>query len=119
MRKEIPILYDMFIKYIEDTVLPGRRVPKLMKSIAGSAVKAVLDLNYKITKKYTPRRFEDEMAGLSAGSGLPKAVFRQVNMIAELTKAACSIVGAWGKATSDGRLLHLRALDWDAFAPLW
>ena len=33
-------------------------------------------------------------------------------MIGELTKGACSMFGAWGKATSHGQTVQLRALDW-------
>jgi len=33
-------------------------------------------------------------------------------MIPELTRAACTVTGIWGSATSDGNLYHLRALDW-------
>lgn len=38
--------------------------------------------------------------------------FRRVHMIGELTKGACSMFGAWGKATSNGQTVQLRALDW-------
>ena len=46
------------------------------------------------------------------------AEIRRANMIPELFKAQCSIVGAWGVASKD-RLLHLRALDWDSGAPIY
>jgi len=39
-------------------------------------------------------------------------------MIPELFKAACTIVGAHGAATKDGKLLHLRGLDWLPLAPI-
>lgn len=42
----------------------------------------------------------------------------RANMLPELIQAACSIVGAWGPSTKDGRLLHLRALDWEPTAPV-
>lgn len=42
----------------------------------------------------------------------------EINMIPEYTRAGCSILGAWGKATKNGDLIHLRALDWDANNPL-
>lgn len=40
---------------------------------------------------------------------------RRVHMIGELTKGSCSMYGAWGNATASigGKLLQLRALDWD------
>ena len=39
-------------------------------------------------------------------------------MLPEYTRAGCSILGTWGKATSNGDLIHLRALDWDAHNPI-
>lgn len=39
-------------------------------------------------------------------------------MLPELTKAACTVVGSWGPATADGKLYHLRTLDWYEDAPV-
>lgn len=52
------------------------------------------------------------MRGISDASGVPFKYFRRVHMIGELTKGACSMFGAWGKATSNGQTVQLRALDW-------
>jgi len=41
-----------------------------------------------------------------------------MNLIPELLKASCSILGACGPATENGQLLHLRALDWEEHAPM-
>jgi len=38
---------------------------------------------------------------------------RRLNMFPELTQAACTVLGAWGPATTDQKLIHLRGLDWD------
>ena len=35
----------------------------------------------------------------------------QVNMLPELIRMQCSMMGAWGKSTSSGKLLQLRTLD--------
>ncbi len=43
---------------------------------------------------------------------------RRANILPELTQAHCTVTGAWGVATKGSRLLHLRALDWDAYAPI-
>ena len=45
-------------------------------------------------------------------------LLRRINFLPEIIKAACSIVGAWGPATEDGKVYHLRALDWDSKAPI-
>ena len=39
-------------------------------------------------------------------------------MLPEYTRAGCSILGAWGKATKNGDLIQLRALDWDVNNPI-
>jgi len=38
-------------------------------------------------------------------------------MIAEWTRAQCSMLGAWGAASFTGQLTQLRALDWDTDGP--
>ena len=53
------------------------------------------------------------MRGLSDASGIPFKYFKRVSMIGELTKGACSMFGAWGKATENNNAVQLRALDWD------
>merc|ERR1711968_239643 len=35
----------------------------------------------------------------------------QVNMLPELIRMQCSMMGAWGKSTAAGKLLQLRTLD--------
>jgi len=78
----------------------------------------LLDLNYKITKKYTPERYNEEMLGISRGAGVSMIKIRQVNLLPELLKASCSLLGAWGPATYSGELIQLRALDWESHAPM-
>lgn len=39
-------------------------------------------------------------------------------MIPEIIQAHCTVFGAWGPATEDGLLYHLRALDWNPFTPI-
>lgn len=80
----------------------------------------LLDLNWNIALPYIPQRYIDEMQGIVDGSGgkVDADLLRRVNMIPELTQAACSVIGAWGPSTADNSLLHLRALDWDGNAPI-
>jgi len=42
------------------------------------------------------------MRGLADASGIPFHYLRRISMIGELTKGACSMFGAWGKATPNG-----------------
>jgi isopenicillin-N N-acyltransferase-like protein len=62
-------------------------------------------------------KYYEEMRGLADGSGVPFNYFKRISMIGELTKGACSMFGAWGKATPNGNVVQLRALDWDFDGP--
>lgn len=52
------------------------------------------------------------MKGISDASGVPLKIFKRIHMIGQLTKGSCSMFGAWGKATTNGQTVQLRALDW-------
>ena len=43
---------------------------------------------------------------------------RRLNLLPELIKAACTILGAWSDATVSHGLIHIRGLDWDDQAPI-
>ena len=92
---------DWFIKFLFDWFI----IP-----VAYTA----LDLNWLVAFAYIPKRFEDEMQGIAAGSkGVVDYVkLRRINFIPELTRAACTIMGVNGAATLDRKLYHLRTLDW-------
>lgn len=79
---------------------------------------AALDLNWMVAQWYVPKRFKDEMKGIVAGSKgkVNYLKFRRINMVPELTRAACTILGVHGTATADGKMYHLRTLDWQPTA---
>lgn len=58
------------------------------------------------------------MKGIAQGSRVSYRNIRRVNIFPEFIRAACTIVGAWGKATPDGKVIQLRALDFDPNTPL-
>jgi isopenicillin-N N-acyltransferase like protein len=58
-------------------------------------------------------RFEQELIGLSDGSGVPLASLQTLHTIPLLMPYSCSSIAAWGKATADGHLYQTRNLDWD------
>ena len=66
------------------------------------------------------QHFFDEIQGFADGAGVDPTTILHLNMIPELVKAACSMLGAWGPATakSTAGLLQLRALDWGLDSPL-
>jgi len=71
-----------------------------------------------ITKKYTNKRYYEEIDGIGKGSKINAKEFAIVNMVPELIKAACTVAGVWGPATKVGNTLHVRALDWDYKNPI-
>ena len=64
------------------------------------------------TAAYSDDRFEQELLGLSDGSGLPLSTLQAVHTIPLLMPYSCSSIAAWGKATEDGHLYQTRNLDW-------
>ena len=57
------------------------------------------------------------MKGIADGSNNNVTVWelRQLNLIPELLKASCSIMGGFGMATTTGWPIQLRSLDVDLF----
>jgi hypothetical protein len=88
------------------------------KWVADLGLIGALDLNYDITRKYTPPWYDEELHGVADGSGVSYENIRRLNLLPELIKAACSVLGAWGESTISSTLLHLRSLDWDEKAPI-
>ena len=91
-----------------------------LTEVAKKIAFAAVDLNYEIAKPYMPARITDEMQGIHDGSNgvADYKMVRRINFLPEIIKAQCTIAGAFGAATKDGNLLHLRALDWDHNAPV-
>jgi len=69
----------------------------------------------------------DEIAGMAAGICMNRTspycheggkkltrTLEHVNMLPELIRMQCSMMGAWGKATPNGKLVQLRSLDFGA-----
>jgi hypothetical protein len=71
-----------------------------------------LDRVWGITAGYTDDRFEQELAGLAEGSGLPIRSLQHVHCLPLLMPYSCSSIAAWGQATEDGHLYQTRNLDW-------
>lgn len=73
---------------------------------------ATLDQVWATTAAYTDDRFEQELAGLAEGSGLPIRSLQHVHCLPLLMPYSCSSIAAWGSATEDGHLYQTRNLDW-------
>lgn len=119
MQKSILAMYSQFYAYIQSQADPYLKyLPDFLKKIIiDGGINAGLDYEILITHKYVADYFDQEMQGLADGLGIPYIEVLRFSMFPELIKAACSIVGAWGKATETGGLYHLRALDWGTTNP--
>jgi isopenicillin-N N-acyltransferase-like protein len=62
---------------------------------------------------YSDDRFEQELVGLSDGSGVPLSTLQAMHTIPLLMPYSCSSIAAWGQATEDAHLYQTRNLDWD------
>ncbi len=63
------------------------------------------------TSAYADDRLEQELLGLSDGSGVPLATLQAVHAVPLLMPYSCSSIAAWGDATEDGHLYQTRNLD--------
>lgn len=84
-----------------------------------------MDWVYVQEEEFMPQYLVDEMNGMGAGmcAAVPHTscnttqmqnLVKRVNMLPELIRMACTAYGAWDKATPDGKLVQLRALDFGA-----
>eukprot|EP00047_Mylnosiga_fluctuans_P010134 m.265448 g.265448 ORF g.265448 m.265448 type:complete len:431 (-) comp29675_c0_seq1:85-1377(-) len=115
-QKEIPLGLKQFYAWIADSI--QQILPWLPPEIADLVVKygapIALEWSYNMTHPFTPSKYDEEMQGVADGAGVSVWDIRNINMIAELIRAQCSVIGANGPATRntlDGTLLHLRTLD--------
>jgi hypothetical protein len=117
LQELVPLYFDYLEKQIENII---KIVPTFISQIiAELGLDGALDFTYEITRDYTPPWYEEELRGIADGSGVPYVEFRRMNLLPELIKASCSVIGAWDGATKlPSTLIHLRALDWDSLAPI-
>jgi len=89
MKDELKVMVKDFFGwaagFIANNVTQISMLPKwLRQDLAKGAVglaKKLLDVNYLITKKYTPKRWEDEFKGMAKGSGISHKTWRRINLI--------------------------------------
>lgn len=61
-------------------------------------------------KDYVPQEYKEEIQGMSDGSGLSFLDIAIGNIMADWFH--CCEAAAWGRATLDGKLIHMRSFDW-------
>ncbi|TNV78591.1 hypothetical protein FGO68_gene14312 [Halteria grandinella] len=114
--------YGMFLYYSDlEAYIGAEWIRKaIYYSVVVDVLAFILDLNHIVTAPFTPIWFYEEMQGIQDGSrGKVKLEhLRRMNLISEFTRAHCTVVGAWGAATADNKLYHLRTLDWNPEAYL-
>lgn len=125
MRDEIQKMVPEYWEYLNTFI--EKYIPYIPKKLADMIIQfglhVALDVEWEMTRLYTPQRYIDEIRGVAHGANMDEKDIRRMNLLPELIKAACSIVGASQDATKNstvmnGHLLQLRALDWDKFAPI-
>ena len=115
-----PKVWSHFTDYIESMINSKiHDLPQwLVDLFAQYGAPLLLQMSYANTKPFTPQRYLDEMQGIADGAGIDVKIIQNINMFPELTKAACTIVGANGVATPNGKIQHLRALDFSPHCPI-
>lgn len=71
-----------------------------------------LDAAWSKARPFVPMAYLEELRGLADGSGVPLPELVRLHAIPDRTYS-CSNLAAWGRATSGGRLIHVRNLDWN------
>jgi len=71
-----------------------------------------LDGAYAAMEPLIPPHYKEEMRGLADGSRLDLKAVQRAHAIPDLSEYHCTFFAAWGKATRNGHLYQIRALDY-------
>lgn len=71
-----------------------------------------LDRPWRAARPFVPPDYLEELRGLADGSGVALRDLYRLHAIPDRTYS-CANFAAWGRLTRDGRLIHLRNLDWN------
>ncbi len=77
-----------------------------------------LDKAWKQMEPFVPARYREEMRGLADGAGVKLQLVQWAHAIPDLSQHHCTFFAAWGKATHNGHLEQIRALDYATEAGL-
>jgi len=113
--------WNYFVTQFEEYYVPTYFPPWLDELVAAFGLAVALDLTSIATEPFTGSWFYEELHGIADAAGVDYTTLLRVHMIAGFTQGTCSMFGAWGQAIgkfgNDGKLLQLRALDWDMDGP--
>ncbi len=87
------------------------KAAKLMQMGLGD-MGSKLDDIWKKMEPFIAQRHKEEMRGLADGAGLTLQQVHQLHVIPDVSEFHCTFFAAWGKATADGHLHQIRALDY-------
>eukprot|EP00331_Platyophrya_macrostoma_P017580 CAMPEP_0176474696 /NCGR_PEP_ID=MMETSP0127-20121128/43176_1 /TAXON_ID=938130 /ORGANISM="Platyophrya macrostoma, Strain WH" /LENGTH=422 /DNA_ID=CAMNT_0017870173 /DNA_START=40 /DNA_END=1305 /DNA_ORIENTATION=- len=120
LKSQIQAVTPMMMAYIDAQIHSAvPTLPQWLVDLIGAfGAPYLLEMTFNNTKAFAPQAYLDEMQGIADGAGVSVKDIQNYNMFPELTKAACSIVGANGGATPNGQLSQLRALDFDPTCPM-
>lgn len=127
---KMPQFYSQEVDKIPLQLLPAwlqKMIKGLLKSAAPKAFELALEYVYSTQKQYNRGGranvwdeadgiiegacFVQKKKGASCDVAALKTKIRHVNMLPELIRMQCSMMGAWGSATPDTKLVQLRSLD--------
>ena len=121
MAAEIAAALPATLQYIYEQVNASYNLSWLPEPVRDWVVEAgvdvALDWSWNATRAYTPAWWTVAADAMAAGAKVDVVAVRRCAMVAEWTRAACSMLGAWGPASAAGGLVQLRALDWDTNGP--
>lgn len=83
-----------------------------MPGLGRIIVRRKLDRTWRMMKPHVPERYLEEMQGLADGAGIPLQLIQRVHALPDLTAVACANAVVKGAAVKNGRLIHIRNLDW-------
>lgn len=118
LKAQINAILPLFVQYIEKEINESTHddlPPALLKWLATVGIDLALDLTATWTRPFTPQYYIDELHGIADGAGVTFNEVYRLFLVPELMKAACTVVGAYGSATTNGKVMHLRGLDFGFF----
>lgn len=98
IRRDAPKVFDLALGWLEELQRPhnnasAAKIYDEMAGIARGACEAA------------------SAAGRACDEDALRVKLNRVNVLGDLIKMQCTVLGAWGTATPDGKLVQLRALD--------
>jgi len=104
----------------------GKLVPEQVRHLVQGTVQVMafgaglsmdqIDAMWKQMEPYVPAEYLEEMRGLADGAGVSYTDVCRMHAVPDISEFHCSFFAAWGKATQDGHLIQIRALDYATMA---